>query len=500
MGGGRHGLRPRRRGRARRRPGRHAAGAARAGIAPTWSWAPPWARSTARWSPPTRAEVADRLDGLWRSPEAARGVRALGTVRRLRELARTRTHLHSPRAAARAARRAARRPSHRGPAGAVPVLRGEHRAGRRALVHRGPLVDAVLASAAVPGLLPPVAIGGEHYLDGGLVQQHPVGPGGRARRRRPSTCCRSAGSTPAATAPRRPWEVATVAFEIARRHRFARDMAACPPGSPCTCCPAGAAPRRGWNSRARAALPRHRGRDRPARSPPRTGASADYLRVAMRAGSRMMLPPRWVRRIVLAPALVAADRGAAGVTLPVWLLVAAAVVAAAARPAGGRCACCGSRVVYLVLESACAGRAARAVGGVRLRLADPARRGSSGRTTGCVGWYLRVLFGEAQRVLHGCGSRSRAPTRTSYARPPAARLLPARRARATRSCSSTRWSTGTTASRASCSRTRCSGTRRSTSLLNRLPNRFIGRARRPGDAEDARSASWPRAGRQRRAS
>jgi NTE family protein len=33
----------------------------------------------------------------------------------------------------------------------------------------GPLVDAVLASAAVPGLLPPVEIDGEHYLDGGEV-------------------------------------------------------------------------------------------------------------------------------------------------------------------------------------------------------------------------------------------------------------------------------------------------------------------------------------------
>ncbi|MDP9398667.1 MAG: patatin-like phospholipase family protein, partial [Actinomycetota bacterium] len=34
---------------------------------------------------------------------------------------------------------------------------------------RGPLVPAVLASCAVPGLLPPVRIAGRHYLDGGLV-------------------------------------------------------------------------------------------------------------------------------------------------------------------------------------------------------------------------------------------------------------------------------------------------------------------------------------------
>jgi NTE family protein len=30
--------------------------------------------------------------------------------------------------------------------------------------------------------------------------------------------------------PTRPWEVALVAFEIARRHRFAADLAALPPG------------------------------------------------------------------------------------------------------------------------------------------------------------------------------------------------------------------------------------------------------------------------------
>ena len=43
----------------------------------------------------------------------------------------------------------------------------------------GPIVPAVLASCAVPGLLPPVEIGGEHFFDGGLVAFHP----GRARHR-----------------------------------------------------------------------------------------------------------------------------------------------------------------------------------------------------------------------------------------------------------------------------------------------------------------------------
>ena len=40
---------------------------------------------------------------------------------------------------------------------------------------RGPLVEAVLASCAVPGLLPPVQVDGQTYLDGGLVHSIPVG-------------------------------------------------------------------------------------------------------------------------------------------------------------------------------------------------------------------------------------------------------------------------------------------------------------------------------------
>ena len=39
----------------------------------------------------------------------------------------------------------------------------------------GPLVPAILASCAVPGLLPPVPIGDEHCFDGGLVDSIPVG-------------------------------------------------------------------------------------------------------------------------------------------------------------------------------------------------------------------------------------------------------------------------------------------------------------------------------------
>ena len=39
----------------------------------------------------------------------------------------------------------------------------------------GRVVDAVVASAAVPGLLPPAKVGDEHFLDGGIVNSIPLG-------------------------------------------------------------------------------------------------------------------------------------------------------------------------------------------------------------------------------------------------------------------------------------------------------------------------------------
>ena len=56
------------------------------------------------------------------------------------------------------------------------VLRGQHRAGRRALVRHGPGGRRRgRASAAVPGLLPPAQVGDEHFLDGGIVNSIPLG-------------------------------------------------------------------------------------------------------------------------------------------------------------------------------------------------------------------------------------------------------------------------------------------------------------------------------------
>jgi NTE family protein len=42
--------------------------------------------------------------------------------------------------------------------------------------HSGPVVDAVLASSALPGLFPPVEIGGRLYVDGGIADNVPISP------------------------------------------------------------------------------------------------------------------------------------------------------------------------------------------------------------------------------------------------------------------------------------------------------------------------------------
>jgi NTE family protein len=87
----------------------------------------------------------------------------------------------------------------------------------------GPVVDAVVASAAVPGLLPPAKVGDEHYLDGGIVNSIPLGRAVQLGATRVFVLQVGRIDRPL-TPPRRPWEVARVSFEIARRHRFNREL------------------------------------------------------------------------------------------------------------------------------------------------------------------------------------------------------------------------------------------------------------------------------------
>ena len=104
----------------------------------------------------------------------------------------------------------------------------------------GPIIPAVLASCAVPGLLPPVEIDGEHYFDGGLVHSIPVGRAVALGARTVYVLHVGRIERPLAV-PRRPWEVGLVAFEIARRYRFHEEMSALPENVCVHVLPAGAA-------------------------------------------------------------------------------------------------------------------------------------------------------------------------------------------------------------------------------------------------------------------
>src|SRR3954470_8922398 len=101
----------------------------------------------------------------------------------------------------------------------------------------GPVVDAVVASAAVPGLLPPAKVGDEHYLDGGIVNSVPVGRAVQLGATRIFVLQVGRVDRPLRP-PRRPWEVARVSFEIARRHRFVRELAELPDDVECHVLPA----------------------------------------------------------------------------------------------------------------------------------------------------------------------------------------------------------------------------------------------------------------------
>lgn len=88
---------------------------------------------------------------------------------------------------------------------------------------QGSLVDAVLASAAVPALFPPVEIDGEHFYDGGLVDSVPLGRAVELGADRVYVLQVGRIESPLRP-PQRLYEAALISFEIARRHRFTTTM------------------------------------------------------------------------------------------------------------------------------------------------------------------------------------------------------------------------------------------------------------------------------------
>jgi NTE family protein len=101
--------------------------------------------------------------------------------------------------------------------------------GRERWFTYGSVVEAVLASSAVPAIFPPIEIDGERFIDGGVVDNVPIRRAIDAGATRIVVLlCAPPVYTP--TTPKRPVEAMLNALFISIHARFARDMAQLPPG------------------------------------------------------------------------------------------------------------------------------------------------------------------------------------------------------------------------------------------------------------------------------
>lgn len=92
----------------------------------------------------------------------------------------------------------------------------------------GDLVRAILASAALPAVYPPVVIDGVRYVDGGVIDNVPIARAVELGCRTIYVLQVGPHGRPDAEI-RRPLDGALLAYWIARNSRFARDLASLPP-------------------------------------------------------------------------------------------------------------------------------------------------------------------------------------------------------------------------------------------------------------------------------
>jgi NTE family protein len=101
--------------------------------------------------------------------------------------------------------------------------------GRERWITRGPAVEAILASSAIPTMFPPVTIDGDVLVDGGVVNNVPISRALTAGCDRIYVLlCGPLHYHP--KAPARPVEALLTAFFVAIHARFVRELAALPHG------------------------------------------------------------------------------------------------------------------------------------------------------------------------------------------------------------------------------------------------------------------------------
>jgi NTE family protein len=167
-------------------------------------------------------QMANQLEGMWSHLESS-GVLSDGLMTRMANLVRHRTHMHSNTAMRELLLEWL--PYH--DFEQLPTSFQCSAACIETSAERwfdsGTLIDAILASCAVPGLLPPVEVDGQHFIDGGVVNSIPIS---RALHLGATTIyvLHVGNIDTELRLPKNAWDVAFVAFEIARRHRFHHDM------------------------------------------------------------------------------------------------------------------------------------------------------------------------------------------------------------------------------------------------------------------------------------
>ena len=92
----------------------------------------------------------------------------------------------------------------------------------------GSAVDAILASAALPAVVPPVVVDGEAYIDGGVVDNVPISRALALGARRIYVLHVGNFARPRQL-PKRPIDVLLQSFSIARNHRFLAETDDPPP-------------------------------------------------------------------------------------------------------------------------------------------------------------------------------------------------------------------------------------------------------------------------------
>lgn len=195
-------------------------------------------------------ETAPKLEEMWRGQLTHTSVFREGLVSRLANIARHRTHLHSNTALRDLLRdqlpfeKIEELPTPFQCSAACIETSGEW------WFDSGPLIDAILSSCAVPGLLPPVQVGDKHFIDGGVVNSIPLSRAVELGATTIYVLHVGNADTPLRL-PRQAWDVAFVAFEISRRHRFLRDMETLPAGITTHILPTGADPDARFNDPAK---------------------------------------------------------------------------------------------------------------------------------------------------------------------------------------------------------------------------------------------------------